>query len=89
MGGGGGMRDMRPGDWSCPKCQFHNFSSRGMCYKCNSPRGGCRGVGGGGGGGRVVGIGCSVGVVVVVAVGGVASIGVARVTQPLCVCVSV
>ncbi|KAG0724458.1 Tyrosine--tRNA ligase, mitochondrial [Chionoecetes opilio] len=46
-GGGGGMRNMLPGDWICPKCQFHNFSSRGMCYKCNSPR-----AEGGGGGGR-------------------------------------
>ncbi|KAJ3041986.1 hypothetical protein HDV00_008277 [Rhizophlyctis rosea] len=26
---------MKPGDWLCPICQFHNFASRRNCSKCN------------------------------------------------------
>src|SRR5437763_17165573 len=25
---------IRPGDWVCSICQFHNFSSRRTCFKC-------------------------------------------------------
>jgi len=46
-GRGGGTRDLRPGDWICPECKYHNFSSRDICNKCPCPR-----EGGGGGGGR-------------------------------------
>ncbi|KAJ3356767.1 hypothetical protein GGF32_001398 [Allomyces javanicus] len=28
---------MRPGDWLCPACQFHNFASRHLCHKCATP----------------------------------------------------
>lgn len=31
-------RSMRPGDWSCPKCQNHNYASREFCNKCAFPR---------------------------------------------------
>ncbi|CAJ0823639.1 9708_t:CDS:2 [Entrophospora sp. SA101] len=27
---------VRPGDWICSICQFHNFSSRRTCFKCNT-----------------------------------------------------
>ncbi|CAG8492561.1 13436_t:CDS:2 [Ambispora gerdemannii] len=27
---------LRPGDWVCPACQFHNFASRRTCFKCNT-----------------------------------------------------
>ncbi|CAG8529749.1 6179_t:CDS:2 [Diversispora eburnea] len=27
---------LRPGDWVCVSCQFHNFASRRTCFKCNS-----------------------------------------------------
>ncbi|CAI2174267.1 12414_t:CDS:2 [Funneliformis geosporum] len=27
---------LRPGDWVCPTCQFHNFASRRTCFKCNA-----------------------------------------------------
>ncbi|CAG8688307.1 6265_t:CDS:2 [Cetraspora pellucida] len=26
---------LRPGDWVCTVCQFHNFASRRTCFKCN------------------------------------------------------
>merc|ERR1740129_909592 len=26
--------DMRPGDWTCPTCDYHNFASRVMCKRC-------------------------------------------------------
>ncbi|KAG9300822.1 hypothetical protein G9A89_004452 [Geosiphon pyriformis] len=26
---------LRPGDWVCLACQFHNFASRRTCFKCN------------------------------------------------------
>ncbi|KAI9312821.1 ribonuclease H-like domain-containing protein [Dichotomocladium elegans] len=29
-------RRVRPGDWNCPNCQFHNFASRRNCFKCNA-----------------------------------------------------
>ncbi|CAN0567958.1 unnamed protein product, partial [Ectocarpus sp. 12 AP-2014] len=72
-GGKGGYRQREPvqkreGDWDCPSCQFHNFASRQVCYRCQAPRphddaddygdgdggGGWRGGGGrgSGGGGR-------------------------------------
>jgi hypothetical protein len=27
-----------PGDWSCQKCKFSNFSSRLACYHCSTPK---------------------------------------------------
>ncbi|GMI27850.1 hypothetical protein TeGR_g11896 [Tetraparma gracilis] len=33
-GGGGGLK---PGDWLCPGCNFHNFASRVQCFKCYAP----------------------------------------------------
>ncbi|KAJ3134002.1 hypothetical protein HDU90_005350 [Geranomyces variabilis] len=30
--------EMRPGDWNCAHCSFHNFQSRGECFKCHAPR---------------------------------------------------
>ncbi|CAJ0647974.1 1077_t:CDS:2 [Entrophospora sp. SA101] len=27
---------IRPGDWSCSSCQFHNFASRKTCFRCNA-----------------------------------------------------
>lgn len=29
-------RALRPGDWICTNCEFHNFASRRHCYKCNT-----------------------------------------------------
>ncbi|KAI8381504.1 uncharacterized protein BYT42DRAFT_494108 [Radiomyces spectabilis] len=29
-------RQLRPGDWNCPNCDFHNFASRRNCFKCNA-----------------------------------------------------
>ncbi|KAI9269007.1 hypothetical protein BDA99DRAFT_557780 [Phascolomyces articulosus] len=29
-------RPLRPGDWNCPNCSFHNFASRRHCFKCNT-----------------------------------------------------
>ncbi|KAI9316052.1 hypothetical protein BX666DRAFT_1954379 [Dichotomocladium elegans] len=29
-------RALRPGDWNCPGCGFHNFASRRTCFKCNT-----------------------------------------------------
>ncbi|CAO3618986.1 unnamed protein product [Cunninghamella echinulata] len=29
-------RQVRPGDWNCPNCGFHNFASRRHCFKCNA-----------------------------------------------------
>merc|ERR1712187_58559 len=28
----------RPGDWNCPSCGNHNFSSRTDCKQCGLPR---------------------------------------------------
>ncbi|TPX57043.1 hypothetical protein SpCBS45565_g08284 [Spizellomyces sp. 'palustris'] len=28
-------QEVRPGDWFCPNCQFHNFASRRNCVKCS------------------------------------------------------
>ena len=28
-------RQLRPGDWNCGNCGFHNFASRRQCFKCN------------------------------------------------------
>ncbi|KAI9281133.1 ribonuclease H-like domain-containing protein [Sporodiniella umbellata] len=28
-------RQLRPGDWNCSSCGFHNFASRQFCFKCN------------------------------------------------------
>ncbi|KAI7903308.1 uncharacterized protein BX663DRAFT_551599 [Cokeromyces recurvatus] len=28
-------RQLRPGDWNCSNCGFHNFASRLYCFKCN------------------------------------------------------
>ncbi|XP_066945778.1 RNA-binding protein cabeza-like isoform X3 [Macrobrachium rosenbergii] len=28
----------KPGDWDCPNCQFLNFASRSMCFKCRTPK---------------------------------------------------
>jgi predicted nucleic-acid-binding Zn-ribbon protein len=41
MGGGGGggsgslPANFRPGDWMCPKCSSHNYSSKAACFRCN------------------------------------------------------
>ena len=37
---------MKQGDWSCPKCQNHNFAWRDNCNRCEAPKPS------GGGGGR-------------------------------------
>lgn len=29
-------RQLRPGDWNCFNCGFHNFASRRHCFKCNA-----------------------------------------------------
>ncbi|KAL0086169.1 hypothetical protein F4703DRAFT_1736736 [Phycomyces blakesleeanus] len=29
-------RSLRPGDWNCTNCNFHNFASRRNCFKCNA-----------------------------------------------------
>eukprot|EP00667_Euglena_gracilis_P009505 EG_transcript_9666 len=33
------MADPRPGDWTCPSCQNHNFASRVVCNRCQFPKG--------------------------------------------------
>ncbi|KAI1290503.1 hypothetical protein EDD11_009218 [Mortierella claussenii] len=33
-GGGQGGHSFRPGDWSCPSCNSHNFASRFQCMRC-------------------------------------------------------
>lgn len=50
---GGNDRDMRPGDWLCSDCKYHNFASRSTCNRCQMARegGGGGGFGGGGFGG--------------------------------------
>ena len=30
-------RGMKPGDWSCPECDAHNFASRTECFSCGAP----------------------------------------------------
>ncbi|KAI8073042.1 hypothetical protein BC940DRAFT_290407 [Gongronella butleri] len=30
------VRELRPGDWNCQNCGFHNFASRRNCFKCNA-----------------------------------------------------
>jgi hypothetical protein len=30
--------EMKPGDWMCPSCGGHNFSSRSLCFKCSAVR---------------------------------------------------
>jgi len=42
-----GGQNFRPGDWPCPACQAHNFSSRNECFRCHAPRQGGGGMGGG------------------------------------------
>ena len=27
-------RDMRPGDWTCTKCECHNFANKEVCFRC-------------------------------------------------------
>lgn len=29
--------NFRPGDWMCPKCNFHNYSSKILCTQCTTP----------------------------------------------------
>ncbi|KAJ3115329.1 hypothetical protein HDU96_000813 [Phlyctochytrium bullatum] len=29
--------EMKPGDWLCSSCQYHNFASRRSCFKCQAP----------------------------------------------------
>ncbi|KAI8805255.1 ribonuclease H-like domain-containing protein, partial [Cladochytrium replicatum] len=29
--------EMKPGDWLCSSCQYHNFASRRSCFKCHVP----------------------------------------------------
>eukprot|EP00997_Jenningsia_sp_PLL12_P002805 NODE_1498_length_1145_cov_75.142336_g1220_i0.p1 GENE.NODE_1498_length_1145_cov_75.142336_g1220_i0~~NODE_1498_length_1145_cov_75.142336_g1220_i0.p1 ORF type:complete len:245 (+),score=46.94 NODE_1498_length_1145_cov_75.142336_g1220_i0:160-894(+) len=29
---------MRPGDWTCPRCNNHNYASRVACNRCQTPR---------------------------------------------------
>ncbi|KAI8854704.1 hypothetical protein BC829DRAFT_379452 [Chytridium lagenaria] len=29
--------EMKPGDWLCTSCQYHNFASRRNCFKCQAP----------------------------------------------------
>jgi hypothetical protein len=36
-GGGGNQGGLKPGDWMCPGCNFHNFASRVQCFKCYAP----------------------------------------------------
>ncbi|KAG0223041.1 hypothetical protein BGW42_006161 [Actinomortierella wolfii] len=66
--GGGGMGgSFRPGDWSCPSCNSHNFASRYQCMRCGLAKpahlsggpGGPQGGGGYGGGGMGGGGGAS------------------------------
>lgn len=34
----GSKFSIKPGDWMCPACNEHNFSSRNKCYKCYLPK---------------------------------------------------
>ncbi|KAG0255527.1 hypothetical protein DFQ27_006213 [Actinomortierella ambigua] len=68
-GSGGGMNSsFRPGDWSCPSCNSHNFASRYQCMRCGLAKpahlssggpGGPQGGSGGGSGGYGSGMGGS------------------------------
>eukprot|EP01004_Peranema_trichophorum_P007381 NODE_6157_length_919_cov_40.679648_g5566_i0.p1 GENE.NODE_6157_length_919_cov_40.679648_g5566_i0~~NODE_6157_length_919_cov_40.679648_g5566_i0.p1 ORF type:complete len:267 (+),score=31.25 NODE_6157_length_919_cov_40.679648_g5566_i0:62-862(+) len=40
----GSSGGFEPGDWICQTCDAHNFAKRGICFKCQTPKGG----GGGG-----------------------------------------
>merc|ERR1740123_1734199 len=54
MGGGatgGGMGNMRPGDWVCSACGNNNFAKRDACNKCGAPKPEGAGVAAGGFGG--------------------------------------
>ena len=31
-------RQVRPGDWTCPKCRANVFASRSECFKCRTPK---------------------------------------------------
>jgi len=33
-GAPGGGQDIKPGDWSCPKCHVNNFARRHECFRC-------------------------------------------------------
>ena len=50
--GGFNNSNMKPGDWSCPKCKNHNFSNKKVCNRtgCEEPK--PRGGGGRGGNSR-------------------------------------
>ena len=37
-GGDSRNDNMRPGDWSCPDCNQHNFARNTECYKCGAPK---------------------------------------------------
>jgi len=42
--------NFRPGDWICPRCNFHNYSSKIVCTQCATPMmmaggGGCGAIG--------------------------------------------
>eukprot|EP00930_Biecheleria_cincta_P027776 TRINITY_DN1943_c0_g2_i1.p1 TRINITY_DN1943_c0_g2~~TRINITY_DN1943_c0_g2_i1.p1 ORF type:complete len:491 (+),score=94.49 TRINITY_DN1943_c0_g2_i1:188-1660(+) len=30
--------DVRPGDWTCPKCAANNFTGKTACYRCQEPK---------------------------------------------------
>jgi len=30
--------NFRPGDWMCPKCNFHNYRSKATCPQCSTPQ---------------------------------------------------
>lgn len=34
----GGLKEMRAGDWSCPKCFDINYATRSVCRLCNTPK---------------------------------------------------
>lgn len=36
--GGKGVKEMRAGDWSCPKCFDINYATRSVCRLCNTPK---------------------------------------------------
>lgn len=38
-GPGGSASVRRPGDWTCSRCQAHNFASRSACFKCKRNKG--------------------------------------------------
>jgi len=37
-GGGGGGGDVRPGDWTCPSCNNHNYANKTACNRCSLPK---------------------------------------------------